>query len=60
VRKRVIPEGTRYIGQVKDAPLVSVARDGSTEIWCRLEFMNPSGLAKDRIAHYILEKGWQF
>ena len=28
-------------------------------IWCKLEFMNPSGSTKDRIARHILEKGWR-
>lgn len=33
--------------------------DGGPEIWCKLEFMNPSGSTKDRIARHILEKGWR-
>jgi len=28
-------------------------------IWCKLEFLNPSGSTKDRIARYILEKAWR-
>lgn len=59
VRKRVLPEGARYIHQVPATPLVPVALDGGSEIWCKLEFMNPSGSTKDRIARHILEKGWR-
>jgi len=28
-------------------------------IWCKLEFLNPSGSTKDRIARYMLEKAWR-
>jgi cysteine synthase A len=28
-------------------------------VWCKLEFLNPSGSAKDRIARYMLEKAWR-
>ena len=28
-------------------------------IWCKLEFLNPSGSTKDRIARFILEKAWR-
>jgi cysteine synthase A len=28
-------------------------------IWCKLEFLNPSGSTKDRIARYILGKAWR-
>lgn len=28
-------------------------------VWCKLEFMNPSGSINDRIARHILEKAWQ-
>lgn len=30
--------------------------DGGPTIWCKLEFLNPSGLTKDGIAAYILSK----
>jgi cysteine synthase A len=30
--------------------------DGGPTIWCKLEFLNPSGSTKDRIATYILSK----
>jgi cysteine synthase A len=32
---------------------------GGPAIWCKLEFLNPSGSTKDRIAGYILEKAWR-
>src|SRR5882724_10537408 len=32
---------------------------GEPVIWCKLEFLNPSGSTKDRIARYILEKAWR-
>ena len=28
-------------------------------IWCKLEFLHPSGSTKDRIARFILEKAWR-
>ena len=28
-------------------------------IWAKLEYLNPSGSAKDRIARFILEKAWR-
>lgn len=32
---------------------------GDPVIWCKLEFLNPSGSTKDRIARFILEKAWR-
>ena len=32
---------------------------GGPTIWCKLEFLNPSGSTKDRIARYMLEKAWR-
>lgn len=58
-RTGVLPEGARYIHQTPATPLVPVSLDGGLEIWCKLEFMNPSGSTKDRIARHILEKGWR-
>lgn len=41
-------------------PLVSVSLPGSTApVWCKLEFMNPSGSTKDRIAAFILLKAYR-
>jgi len=36
-------------------PLVRLELDPGTGIWCKLEYLNPSGSTKDRIARYILE-----
>jgi len=38
-------------------PLVSVRLDGAgAAIWCKLEYLNPSGSTKDRIAEFILRR----
>ena len=38
-------------------PLVCVSLPGlNPSIWCKLEYLNPSGSTKDRIARYILTK----
>ena len=38
-------------------PLVSVSVPGRVpSVWCKLEYLNPSGSTKDRIARYILTK----
>jgi threonine synthase len=37
---------------------VQLAGDEPT-VWCKLEFLNPSGSTKDRIARFILEKAWR-
>jgi cysteine synthase A len=37
---------------------VRLQEEGPT-IWCKLEFLNPSGSTKDRIARYMLEKAWR-
>lgn len=28
-------------------------------VWCKLEFLNPSGSTKDRLARFVLEKAWR-
>lgn len=33
--------------------------EGGPGVWCKLEFLNPSGSTKDRIARHILEKAWR-
>ncbi|MDA8967118.1 pyridoxal-phosphate dependent enzyme [Akkermansiaceae bacterium] len=33
--------------------------EDSPEIWCKLEYLNPSGTTKDCIARHILEKAWR-
>jgi cysteine synthase A len=51
---------SRYACQMGPTPLVPVrlALD-QPAIWCKLEFLNPSGSTKDRIARFILEKAWR-
>jgi cysteine synthase len=52
-----LPEINRYHDRTSPTPLVPVRLDGSgSTIWCKLEFLNPSGSTKDRIATYILSK----
>jgi cysteine synthase len=54
------PSRNFYINSLAPTPLVSVQLDpGDPPIWCKLEFLNPSGSTKDRIARYILEKAWR-
>lgn len=56
----VLPTNCRFIQQIAETPLVPVQLSGqSGRIWCKLEFLNPSGSTKDRIARYILEKQWR-
>lgn len=49
----------RYLNHVAPTPLVPVQLDDEPVVWCKLEFLNPSGSTKDRIARYILEKAWR-
>ena len=57
---RALPSSGRYISQVPPTPLVSVRlADGEPALWCKLEFLNPSGSTKDRIARHMLEKAWR-
>lgn len=50
----------RYLHRIAPTPLVPVRIDEeSPEIWCKLEYLNPSGSTKDRIARHILEKAWR-
>jgi cysteine synthase A len=55
-----LSDNCRFIQQVRMTPLVPVELNpGDGKIWCKLEFMNPSGSTKDRIARHILEKQWR-
>lgn len=50
----------RYLHKIPATALVPVKLDeNSPEIWCKLEYLNPSGSTKDRIARHILEKAWR-
>ena len=49
-----------YLRHVAPTPLEPVKLQASDAVvWCKLEFLNPSGSTKDRIARYILEKAWR-
>lgn len=55
-----LPTEGRYLDQASRTPLAPVRLDASGPcIWCKLEFLNPSGSTKDRIAGFILEKAWR-
>lgn len=54
-----LPESGRFVQKVPPTPLVSLALEGGPPVWCKLEFLNPSGSSKDRIARFILEKAWR-
>jgi cysteine synthase A len=43
-------------GQLPPTPLAAVQLGSGPAIWCKLEFLNPSGSTKDRIARHILSK----
>lgn len=46
-----------FIHRIAPTPLVPVTLDPDVgAVWCKLEFLNPSGSTKDRIARHILEK----
>lgn len=55
-----LPEENRFLHQIAPTPLtrVKIADDGPA-VWCKIEFLNPSGSTKDRIARHILEKAWR-
>lgn len=55
-----LPEGHVYLSRLGPTPLVPVQVNCSLPpVWCKLEFLNPSGSTKDRIARYILTKAWR-
>lgn len=57
---RFFPDDGRYFQRMAPTPLVPVQMEpGQPQIWCKLEFLNPSGSSKDRIARYMLEKAWR-
>lgn len=50
----------RYVQQIPPVPLVKIqGSQAEPHVWCKLEFLNPSGSTKDRIARHILEKAWR-
>lgn len=56
----LLPSNGRYMDLIGYTPLVSLQlKKDWPKIWCKLEFLNPSGSTKDRIARYILKKAWR-
>jgi cysteine synthase len=56
----LLPNRNMYLNQLSPTPLTPIQLDDSSPvIWAKLEFLNPSGSTKDRIARYILEKAWR-
>ena len=55
-----LPDVNHYLPAIPPTPLVPVRLDAADPVvWCKLEFLNPSGSTKDRIARYILGKAWR-
>jgi cysteine synthase len=57
----VLPDRRNYyLNRLAPTPLVPVQLSaGEPTVWCKLEFLNPSGSTKDRIAQFILKKAWR-
>lgn len=56
-RGGVGPRNCFQYDRTPETPLVPVQRSADgPQIWCKLEYLNPSGSTKDRIARHILEK----
>ncbi|HUB81793.1 MAG TPA: pyridoxal-phosphate dependent enzyme [Bryobacteraceae bacterium] len=50
-----VPLVNRYPSELPVTPLIPIRLSSQAPaIWCKLEFLNPSGSTKDRIARYIL------
>ena len=59
-RTLAFPPSGRYLRHPLRTPLEPVRlAEEQPLIWCKLEFLNPSGSTKDRIARHILEKAWR-
>ncbi len=55
-----LPILSRLVESVAPTPLQPVQLQADMPvIWCKLEYLNPSGSTKDRIAAYILSKAWR-
>lgn len=55
-----LPILSRLVESVAPTPLQPVQLQAEQPtIWCKLEYLNPSGSTKDRIAAYILSKAWR-
>lgn len=49
----------RSLLAVPPTPLVPLALDDGPTVWCKLEYLNPSGSTKDRVARHVLGKAWR-
>jgi len=57
---RRLPDQNYYLNSLAPTPLAVVSLDpADPPVYCKLEFLNPSGSTKDRIARYILGKAWR-
>jgi len=57
---RRFPDANFYLNSLAPTPLVPVSlAPDDPAVWCKLEFLNPSGSTKDRIARHILGKAWR-
>jgi cysteine synthase A len=55
-----LPGGHVYLHSLAPTPTVPIQLEaGGPLVWVKLEFLNPSGSTKDRIARHILEKAWR-
>ena len=55
-----LPILSNLVESVAPTPLQAVQLEpDQPRIWCKLEYLNPSGSTKDRIAAYILSKAWR-
>ncbi|HZL38312.1 MAG TPA: cysteine synthase family protein [Tepidisphaeraceae bacterium] len=53
-------ETNHYLDAIAPTPLAPVRlAEDEPIIWCKLEFLNPSGSTKDRIARHILGNAWR-
>ena len=60
VANLVDPVRNRYPASFPMTPLIPIQLSAEAPvIWCKLEFLNPSGSTKDRIARYILGNALQ-
>ena len=56
-RSEVEPSRCFQFDRMPPTPLVPVRSEADAPtVWCKLEYLNPSGSTKDRIARHILEK----
>jgi len=56
----MVPSLNRYPSKLPMTPLVPIQLSPEAPaIWCKLEFLNPSGSTKDRIARYILGNAFE-